>query len=281
MSVYIEYVIIDNFIIDYILLYAVSVSMRLKRNKYMLALSAALGTAAAVVLPLLSVADILSVLIKFFTAAFMVAMISRKGFKFYVISLILFFTYSFALGGCVIGVLMLLCADIYYAASLNYSLDFPVGVILGACFVYTLLIIKLAKYIEKKRHIYPFIREVCLFYKGRQIKTCGYIDSGNRMYDENGEPVILISSYLAGKIIPQETLLKLYAGLYSGKDFVKKKIVTAFNQKSYMYLFKIVKLLIYFKDEVNTIENVSVAAALTGFKEIEGCQVLLHADLIN
>lgn len=281
MSVYIEYVIIDNIIIDYILLYAVSKTLRLGAKNYMLWLGAAAGAALAVVMPLLKVGDILIITIKTLTAFAMTLVLGAKSFKSYIICLLLFFCYTFVLGGCIAGILFLFSADMFFAAQLIYNFDLPIGLPLGFCFLNYLLLIRLVKYIERKKHIYPFIRDVRICCGDREISARGFIDSGNRLYDDDGSPVILISGALAERILPRETLLKMYGGLSLQEGFKKKNIITAFNNKNSMYLFKIVRLMIYSATDVNTIENVSVAAAVSGFKEIDGCQVLLHGDLIK
>jgi pyrimidine-nucleoside phosphorylase len=87
------------------------------------------------------------------------------------------------------------------------------------------------------------------------------------------------SKALAEKMVKAETMHSLYAGVYSGGDFVRKEFKTAQNGHSCMFLFKIVKLWIYSDKSVNTIENVSVGIALTGFRGIEGCDALLHGDM--
>lgn len=281
MSVYIEYVILDNFIIDYIILYAVNKTLKLKAKRYRLFLGALIGAMLAVFLPLIKAPETVLLIIKLLTGLVMVALISFSGIKRYIVSFLFFITYTFVLGGCIIGLLLLLNADIYSAATLNYDFSVPAGVIAGVCFVYIMLMIKLIKYLERRKNIYPFKRRIKICYQNEEYESNGFIDTGNRMYDIDGSPVMIINEKLAKKMIPQDVLLKLYAGIYNGTDFIKKEFMTAHFKNSYMYIFKILKLLIYSGNEVNTIVNVSVGAVLTGFKGIEDCEALLHSDLIN
>lgn len=55
MVVYVEYVVIDNMAIDYLLISLSRKTLKLKPNIWLALLSAAVGTAAAFVVPLLSV----------------------------------------------------------------------------------------------------------------------------------------------------------------------------------------------------------------------------------
>lgn len=281
MSVYIEYVILDNFIIDYIILYAAAKTLKLNSKWYRLTLGSAVGTVLAVLLPLLRLGSALTLLIKLSTGLIMVAAVCPLRLKKFIISYILFVTYTFVLGGCIIGVLFMLNADIYSAASLNYDYEVPAGLMAGICFIYIMLLIKLCRYIERRKNVYPYIRKIKLFYSGGEFLSSGFIDSGNRLYDSEGSPIMIINQNLAQKMINQETLNNLFLGTYSGDEFTKKEFRTTQNRNSCMYLFKVVKLLIYSDKSVNTIENVSVGIVLTGFKGIEGCDALLHSDFIN
>lgn len=279
MSVYIEYVILDNFVIDYIILYAVSKTLKLYTRRLRLILSSGLGTALAIILPLVTAPQLILFIIKLVCGFGMTVIISPFKLKKIILSYIFFVTYTFVLGGCIIGVLYLADADIHSAATLSYSYTVPIGLIAGICFVYIMLMLRLVRYIYKKRNILPFIRQITITYDGKDYHSTGFIDSGNRLYDDSGNPVILLSPQLLHKILPEEIIIKLYSGTIDSKVFTKKEFITAHYKKSYMYLFKIVGLLIYSEGKVNKIVNVSAGAMFGGFKGIEGCEVLLHGDM--
>jgi hypothetical protein len=183
------------------------------------------------------------------------------------------------LGGCVIGILYILDADIYSAASLGYSYKAPIGLLAGACFIYVILLIKIVRYLYRRKNILPFVRRIIIIHNGKEIESTGYIDSGNRLYDDSGQPIIIISPLLLEQIFPPDIVLSLYVD--SAKNgFKKKEFITAQYGKSYIYLFKIDKLLIYSGAKANTIVNVSAGASLRDFKGIEGCRALLHCDMV-
>jgi stage II sporulation protein GA (sporulation sigma-E factor processing peptidase) len=279
MSVYIEYVILDNFIMDFIILYAVSKTLRLRCGRIRLCFSSAAGTVLAVLLPLISAPQIILLLIKLACGIIMSSLISPFKIKKILLAYIFFITYTFVLGGAAIGILYVLDADIYSAASLAYSYKAPLGLLAGACFAYVILLIKLVRYLYRRKNILPFVRKIVIIHNGKEIPSTGYIDSGNKLYDDSGQPVMIISPLLLEQIFPPDIVLSLYAG--SAKNgFKKKEFITAQYRKSYIYLFKIDKLLIYSGDKANTIVNVSAGANLSEFKGIEGCRALLHCDMI-
>lgn len=281
MIIYIEYVLLDNFIIDYIILYASAKTLKLENKQIKLVLSAVIGTLFAVLLPLLKMTNPAILILKLLTGIIMVMLICPCNFKKIFITYIFFLTYTFVLGGSIIGALYVLKADIYQAVTLNYNYTVPIGLIIGICFVYILLLIKLVKYLERRKNILPFIRKIKIFYNDYEYESTGFIDSGNRVYDKNGKPVMIIGMQLAEKIIPAKIFVKLLSGIYKGKQFIKKEYITAQSKNSYMYIFKISKLWIYSKDKVNKIVNVSVGIVFTEFKGIENCQALLHSDMID
>lgn len=280
MEVYIEYVIIDNFVIDYIILFAVAKTLNIRCGKRHLSLGAGAGALLAVCLPLISVIDLVLYAIKFSTAAVMVLTIVRKPWKKYLLAYILFVTYTFVLGGAVIGIILFFNGDIYSAVTLNYNFSVPAGAIAGGGAFYIYLIIKLCKYVKRRINIYPFRREIELEYKGKSVKTSGFIDSGNMIYSAAGEPVTVISQKLAEKLLGQETVNNLILHICKDGEFEKKIFVSAAGKKSCIFLFKIDRLLIYSVDKVNIIENVPVGIVFSELAGTDGCEALLHSGQI-
>ena len=64
MEVYVEYVIIDNLIIDFLLLKLSTKTAQVRSSLTRLILSSVIGTAVAVIMPLFSINSVLQVIIK-------------------------------------------------------------------------------------------------------------------------------------------------------------------------------------------------------------------------
>lgn len=277
MVVYIEYVILDNFIIDYILLYAVAKTLKSGARWARLSCAALFGTAFAVLLPLLEVGDLPLLLIKLAVGFFMSLLACPPRGKRILAAYLLFVCYTFALGGAAIGLLFLMKADMRSAAALIYDFDVPIGVIVGGCALCIKLVLDLAKYLQRKRSVFPFIRRIELEYGGKRFAATAFLDTGNRLYDDDGSPVLVIGKRLAKQMVPRDALLG--AGGEKAGEFKVKQFFTAQSMGSRMVVFKAQKLLIYFEDKPNIIENVSVGAVSSSFDGL-GCDALLHCDMI-
>ena len=168
----------------------------------------------------------------------------------------------------------LMKADMRSAAALIYDFDVPIGVIVGACALCLKLVLDLAKYLQKKRSVYPLLRQIELEYKGKRFAATAFADTGNRLYDDDGSPVLVIGKRLAKKMVLKGAFESAAEG-----EFKVREYFTAHSSSSSMVIFKAQKLLIYFEDKPNIIENVSVGAVSSSFEGL-GCDALLHCDMI-
>ena len=104
MTVYVEYVIIDNFIFDYILLLLTFKSNGAEPPKKRLFLSALFGTVFAVIFPFLKFHQLVLLFLKIVLATSMVAIASNFNcFKQYLKKLLKFVTLTFVFGGIIYG----------------------------------------------------------------------------------------------------------------------------------------------------------------------------------
>ena len=108
MTLYIEYVILDNFVVDYMLLGLIGTCSKQKirfLNKFF---SCLLGTISAIFLPYILKFNILAVIYKILTALLMVLIIQTKGgIKRYIYNLSLLFLFTFVFAGAMLCVLNL------------------------------------------------------------------------------------------------------------------------------------------------------------------------------
>ena len=77
MEIYIEYVLIDNLVINALILLCTKKTLKLKTSWLRLGLSSLLGTVVAVMLPLINISSIFLILIKIGLGVLMVLILSR------------------------------------------------------------------------------------------------------------------------------------------------------------------------------------------------------------
>ncbi len=259
MTVYIEYVLINNFIIDYLMLKATFATTNVKQSKGRLFLCAIFGALISCVFPLIEKHALISTAVKVLSGLLIVLISSKfKNAKSYYLHAVLFFGYTFFCGGALLGIFNLFGID--------YSKEYLIGVM--AIPVYAVLrpILSVIKYIYRRKNVISNLLdvEICAF--KTSVKCRGFIDTGNSVYYEDC-PVIFCEKAFALKFISASIkdikLKKISVGTVNG---VKQK--TAFNLS---------EIKIYNGEKVNIHTNVIMCVV---DNVGEGYDVILHPNLL-
>ena len=269
MEVYVEYVVIDNFIINCALLYLTALTLKIKTNKLRVILSSLLGTCVAVIVPLFTLDNGYLILIKILLCILMVIIIgSYKSVKQFILSILTLILYTFLMGGVIMGCFYLAGVDYTVYFSVNYDSFIPVGISIFIVLVTAKLIAFAINHFVKERDLKPFTRRCAIVVGKKKVIAVGFIDSGNRLYGGlTGSPVIVLSKKLFEKVYAlgvKESVLGLTVETVSGKSDLK--------------LYSIDKLMIYNGEKVNIFNNVLIACAENGNFN-EGFELLLHPSL--
>lgn len=201
MQVYIEYVILDNFIMDYLLIKETSILLRLKYKRLRIVFGAVVGTVGATILPLLKIKPEFAFILKILLGMVICVVSTEynglgKFIRFFNVFLLL----TFLLGGAVIGVFYVLGIDIK-----SYGSDFipvlPVGVSVG-CGYLSVIVVKKAVKKAVNGVITDRFRYSCIIKYGTcVVKVNGFYDSGNLLFDgKSGLPIVLCKSKIIKKI---------------------------------------------------------------------------------
>lgn len=192
MVVYLEYAILENFMIDGALLY-LSVKCAKARTKwYRLTSAAALGAAEAVVFPLIALPVWAQYLTKFLGGLLLPLLaVSGKKFKPYAIAAAVFFFLTFALGGLLTAAYSFF--GLTFAEGEGYRIgQAPVGIVLGAALLFFCIVLVAAKKFYRYRKLAKNLLSCTLTEGGRDFHWQGYADSGNRL-TFRGKPVCVAS----------------------------------------------------------------------------------------
>lgn len=190
MVIYIEYALLENFILDGILLLLTLYSIKIPIRIWKVILGACLGAAFAVIYPLLNLTKPLATLLKIAFGAFLCLLAvgrvkTRKEWGRYALGCLCFFAYSFAFGGALTAFSN---ATIHNRASILFTL---------LCFlVLSIISIYLIRKFYHKKIEYQYIYDCVLIMKDKTIKTRGFWDSGNAA-NKNGIPVCFVCMELA------------------------------------------------------------------------------------
>jgi len=275
MVVYIEFVIIDNMVIDYILLYILFKCLKKKVKWWRLFISCMLGTAVAVMLPLFSINVTLLFFIKLLTGILMVYVCREyKAFKEFVTAAVLFFLFTFLLGGIIIGMFFMLKIDYSIESNFNYISNIPIGIVMLTAFMLGIVLKITFEKLYKKKNVNHFIYdcELCL----NNIKICarGFMDSGNQLYDSNTDsPVIITGRNTASRLFKE--------GLFSNGTKARFLEFSTIGGRGKMLIFKIDKLQIYNGGCLNIIDNITLGISPYHIKGNEDYDLILHPALFK
>lgn len=257
MTVYIEYVLIDNFAIDYMLLKATFLLTGKRTKKGRLLFCAIFGGVFALLYPLMNLNGILLTLLKILFGLLLVFLSAKfENGKNYFINALVFFCLTFSLGGCIIGV--------FEIFNLDYSAEISVALMFLPAFVMIYIVTAIFRFIYKRKEIETLTYDCELTLEDKKISVRGFIDTGNGLY--NGEsPVIVCNKSLFLRLV--------------GDRFPKleKMEISTVAGKSKLIILKLTTLKIFIGQEVNIFSNVTLGVASKSIGN--GYEVILHPAL--
>lgn len=247
MSVYVEYVFLDNFIIDWALVVLARKALKLAVNGWRIALASLVGAVCAVLFPLIKVSLLTGLILKMpIGLAVVFASGKFRSLKEFLKCFCLFLSFTFLSGGAVTAIfwgLGLSFDPITYA----HGEKTPTFIILLTIALTYLIVSKLIKALYKKREMERFAVKCVVAIGGKEFEFDGYYDSGNQLVYRETAPVALCSKNATYKLC--------LAGALNGaeKDTL---IVNTLSGKSRIPVYKTQKFLIYIGDEPNILYNV-------------------------
>lgn len=264
---YIEYVLIENFIINYFIL--VCTSLLVKEKIKCCWLISLLGSGIALILPLFNLALWTSLLIKIFSGALLISLAFKlKDIKRFMLIYGVFIIFTFVFGGGVFAVQELLG-------------QVSMLIIISNCFVVYLTLIGLIKFINRRRVIDNFRVKVRIIDGEKSVEESGYLDSGNLLYDPiSSKPIVLIT---------HEVFSKLYGGDFISM-FLKKIDEKKLKNGHYISVNSAVKggkMLVFMVDKIFIgednceFDNVFLGLSFSGFDKAMHSGVLLHSSQVE
>ncbi len=243
MTVYIEYVLIDNFIIDYLMLKASFALTATSVSRARLFFCAVLGAIFALFYPLISVHTVILTAIKICFGLLMVILAGKfKSKKAFYTTTIVFFCYTFLTGGAVIGIFNLL--------NLPYSSEISIAIMVIPVYFVFRGISAVVKFLYRQKNINCYIYKVEITAFGITKTGKGFFDTGNELYDGD-KPVIVCEKRFA-----QEFLAGSLASIK-----LKKLLVSTINGQEENIAFNIEQIKIYNSDEPNIFNNITLCVS--------------------
>ena len=222
MQVYIELALLENFCMDFTLLYCAKVVSKNRAHILRLIIASVFGACFAVIFPLFKAGAVLAVVIKIISGL-IICLIAGKfqSIKAYIKLASIFLGFTALLGGALIGIFSL--AGISYSQGAGYILSsVPIGIPL----FFALVLIIVARKIAAKLKRADRTEVSCTVYHGgNKVSLNGFFDSGNKVY-YLGQPVCVIPRSVAKKIIDDERI-ESTVKIHTVAESKKLKVFTA------------------------------------------------------
>lgn len=271
MYVYIEQVLIDNVVIDYILLSLVRLVFRSDTSQRRLWLASVVGGVTAVFYPYLAFNFWLINAYKILTAVIMLVVAFRFSKRHLIIHMLTLCAFTYVLGGlCTAFVDNVLVAN----GVISYRAKVPFGVTIGLVIVwyeiFRRLLIVLMKKIKSNTNIFT----VNISYNGKNIRAQSFYDSGNHLSDTATlEPISIINNKLFFDItdISMESYIRQD---YTSLPDCKYVDMCTLNGKSRILTFRVEKLEILTADDTLTYDNIRLGVSHNNFNNKEYSMIL-------
>lgn len=259
MTVYVEYVFLDNFFIDFFILKLTIKIVGKTCSKRRILLSSFLGGIEALTYPLINYYIPFLLPIKITFGLLLTAVLGgyKKMKEYYIVSAVFFFL-TFAVGGAIFGVFSLF--------DIPFDKEICIALMILPVYVLIKIFEGIIGFIYKNKKTVNNLFDCELNLNGKILKLVGFFDTGNNLYDGDS-PVI---------IVEKKTALKLIGDSFYKIKF-KKISVNTVSSSEKLTSFKLTELKIYFGQVENIYNDVTVCVSNKKIGNFYG--VILHPDL--
>lgn len=281
MKVYIEVVIIDNFVLTALICVLSYRFLRLRVSRLKVFIVSLLGTLAAIFYPFIQLSPFLLLLLKLILAIiFSIILFIKK--KNIFIGCGVFLTITFMFGGLMFALGLMMHGNVALALTMPLS-NIPLGVIIVTGWTMTILVKKCITKFHRSSDTDSLTFLIDIVMNGKCVKLKGFLDTGNKLYDDkSGLPVIIapISSLLP--LFDEEMLknIMINKGERLGKNAHYMQVNTINENSTKILILKPDTIRLYFKDKVNIINDVVVGLTFSKLFGLSS-EAILHPALIN
>ncbi len=285
MIIYIEQVLIDNFIINFFIILTLKAILKAKINKINMVLSSLLGSVVALLLPLFGFNLIINSLVKILLSLVMVIILKKfVKFKEYILYYLTFLFITFLYGGACLFILMYFDKNFKINNFTTYSL--PLGVIVLIAFFIMIVIKNIFKNFYNRKKINNYVYKIVIENNAEKDELLGFLDSGNTLVDSlTGKPITVVNYSSLKNVLKDISITDIILNKETklNKFFKNVHIIETTsigNNKNKILIIEVEKLEIYLDNSVNIINNAIIGLTLKNFINDLGYNALLNSKLI-
>ena len=283
MEIIIEYVLIDNLVINFLILYITAFALKLTFKKWRFFLADIFGTMLAIVFPLLNLHFALLLLLKILTGVLMVLIAFKvEKFKHFFVLFFSFILSTALFGGITFLIYYFIFGSLNLEMCLSNSYNFPLGIIWLGLSLFVLFNKKIISLIIAKQKSRKFLYKIEFQTKSKKIRATAYLDSGHKLFDPTDNlPVIIINYNLFCKLykIPIENiLLKNVSKELKNAHYIK--ISTLNSGSNEMLIFEVDEIRLQNECGKYLKKKANLGLSLTNFSKSFNCDVLISPDVL-
>lgn len=208
MTIYLDVIFIENILMNFIILFATGIALKVNMKQWRLIASSTIGAIYAIITYL----SLIQIVTHFFMKILLsIAMIylafTPKNIKVMLKQLLMFYLVSFIFGGCAFALLYFIKPQDVLMKNGVFVGQYPIKIALLSGIVGFIIIQIAFKFIKNKiskRNMFCILK---IFMKSKQLEIKALIDSGNLLQDPiTNTPVVVVEKDRLYKIFPSEIL---------------------------------------------------------------------------
>lgn len=275
MTLYIEYVMLDNLVFDKVILDFMQITLKFKTKIINKLLFCFIGVISAIFLPFIQL-TLFVIPYKILTAVFMVFVLRKyKKIKTFLCYLAMLFAYTFLLGGVLLGVFNMLNIDYSMSNTLMYSFDLPISVVIIILMLTIYFIKRILLIIKSKLKTANYLYDIRIVCNKKELKAIGFLDTGNKV-SIDGKSVSIMSINLFLKLFSEVSIEDLMLGKLNLNNFKSGKYIdiSGISRQVKCLSFEVDTLQI----DKRELHNVIMAVAMKNFESFD---CILNNNLIE
>lgn len=227
MEYYIEFIIFQEFVVDFILLYITGSLFYKKINLKRIIAASLVGVIYSLAVYLMDREFLSNYIVKFLVSVLMLTIAhSPKGFLGYVRFILCFYILSILIVGIII-------------ISYNFFISRLTIILLFVAIFIAYSIFKLVFYeIRKNKSEKDYFRDIVIYLDGNSVELVGFIDTGNEMFDAlSKRPVVIADIEYIKKLFKTEVFYEIKKAYENSTDY----LIDLMFRKLHNYNFRLLK----------------------------------------
>lgn len=298
MHVYIEYLLIENTIINFIILYVTTRITRTKTSKLRLFASALVGSIYTLIVFFPSLQFMGKFLIKFSVSILMIVIaFSPEKLKQFIKQISTFYMVSFIFAGATIGIFYIINNNSYAVRFSFKNFQELLRFLIIGIGIAIILILYILKFYQKRMNKENFLTPISIGLKDKEVNLVALIDTGNSLKEPISQKPVIIAEYSVLETILPQSIKDIY--LNNGEldlniigktmeeigDDIRLRLIpfkSIGNDSGILVGFKPDSIKIYLEDEVKKLADETIVAIYNDKLAVdEEYSGLLHPEILG